>query len=341
MSIVSRRLCGSRRRYAAALAVAVTVLAGCSQQGLPQPSPRPSTEAVPVLSSGQLDTVIERVTDTVARADAAKDATLLATVADGPALAERTAAYTALAKNPELKLLAPVGAEQLQDVVPREQDWPRTAIVVTRQNAQDTLPQLLVLTQRAPRELYKLTADVPMLGGAQLPLTDPIRDGVGVRRAGDGSGLLMSPRAALDLYASVLTQGTSAPDATKITASSLTEVLLTSHEAQVKLLTVSCPNCFKVTTTVSNAGDLWAFDTADGGALVVGQLNENTTIEALNGFSTTLSPEAQALTGVQKITKQLTQTRMIMVGIYVPTSQSKDPISVVAGQNLITAATAS
>lgn len=329
------------KRLAVAMLAIAGLLAGCGEPALPQPSPRPTSETVPVLSSAQVDAALKQITETVTKADETRDAALLGTVAEGPALTMRTAAYSMLAKNPQLPLLSPIGAERLQDAVPTDQAWPRTVLVVTRVNDQDTLPKLLVLTQHSPRDQYKLNAAVAMIGGAQLPLTNTIRDGVAVRRVGDAADLTLSARAALDLYASVLTQGTTAPDAAKIAPSPLTDRIAQANGQTVNLLTVACPGCFTVTTSYSAPGTMWAFETADGGSLVVGEIIQETKIVSQNGYQTDLSPEVQALTGVQKITKESSETRVIMVGLSVPPSGADQAVQVVAGEERLTAATAS
>lgn len=316
-------------------------LAGCGDSTLPRPSPRPTSEVVPVLTSAQLSEVVTRVIEGIADADAKRDATALAQFADGPALTERAAAYSMLAKNPQLTVLTPIGAERLQDVVPQDGQWPRSLLTVTRRDAADTLPMLLVLTQHGPREQYKLTAYVPMIGGASLPRTAAIRDGVQTRRMGDGAGLKVAPRDALDLYAALLTSGPAVPRAELIGPSPLTEAIVKGQDETRNLLTVTCPGCFTVTIDNQSTGRLWTFDTTDAGALVIGEIDQQTAIAAQSGFVTDLGPEVQALAGVAKITKESQQTRTIMVALTVPPGKADGPVTVVGGSSVLISATAS
>lgn len=316
-------------------------LAACGQPGLPQPSARPTSEVVPVLTSSQLDAVITRVVDGVAAADASKDPAALAQFADGPALSGRTAAYTMLAKNPSLNVLRPIGDERLQDVIPLDGQWPRSLLTVTRRDDTDTLPMLLVLTQRSPREQYKLTASVPMVSGATLPRTAAVRDGVNTRRMGDRDGLTLAPREAADLYAAILTQGTGVPRADLFGPSPLTDAVLKQENDTRTLLTVTCPNCFTVSIDNRATGRLWTFGTLDEGALVIAEISQDTVIESKNGFTTDLGPEVQALAGISRITSKSTQSQQIVVALNIPPAESQTPATVVAGSSALVAATAS
>lgn len=328
-------------RLAGCALAALLALSACGEAPLPKPSPRPSNEVVPIVTSQQLDKAVKRVVDGVNAADAEKDAKALAKVADGPALAERTAAYAMLGKNPSLKLLTPLGQSRLQDVVPADQGWPRSVLVVTQVDPKDTLPQLLVLTQATPREEYKLSAYVPMIGGATLPDTAPIRDGVSVRRLGEANSLTMSPRSALNLFAaSVATTATptTVPGADQISKNALSDAITKAQHDDRQVLTVACKDCFEVDFQVAPTGRQWSFNTSDGGALVVGELQQKTTLVSQNGYTTPVSEQVKALSGAGQVTKRSTQTMMIMTGMYLPPATAKKPISVVAGQTMLVAA---
>lgn len=332
---------GGRGRFAAALTAGALLLAGCGDAALPTPQPRPTAETVPVLTGTQLGTIVDRVVTGVNAADGERDATALAQFSDGPALVQRSAAYTMLERNPQLSPLTPIGTERLQDVVPLEGQWPRALLTVTRRDDADSIPMLLVLTQQAPRDPYKLSAYVPMVSGAALPRTAPIRDGVQTRLLGAGGGLKMSPREAIDLYAAVLGQGAEVPGGDQISPSPLTDAVVRAQDDTRTLLTVTCPECFNVTIDDRATGRLWTFDTLDGGALLIGEISQDTAIVSEQGFVTDLGPEVQAMSGVARITNESTQNRMIMVAINIPSARAESQLTVVGGSSALISASAS
>lgn len=324
------------RRLLAALLAALT-LVGCASEVRPTPSPRPVEEVVPVLSSEQLDAIVTRIVTGLAAADEAKDPAQLAALLDGPALAMRTAAYTMMNKNPAIQAVTPIGVERLQDVVPARQDWPRSVLVVTRADKDDQVPELLVLTQRAPRDRYKLTAYVSMIGGATLPLTTPMREGVTLPRRADPTGLMVSPQSATSLYAQLLTQGPAMPDAAKFAPSPMTDAIFKAQDGDLNALAIACPNCFTVSITHTPTGPLWAFGTQDGGALVVSELSQVELMESQNSYQFTLGPEQQALAGIERVRVKGTFTRAEVFAFYIPPKGPKATVSVVGGTVMMVA----
>ena len=81
--------------------------------------------------------MVPAVVDQLAAADAALDPALLAPRVSGPAAEMRAAGYTVRRAMPEKGVLTPVGGERLVDVVPQEQEWPRTVMTVTQAAADD------------------------------------------------------------------------------------------------------------------------------------------------------------------------------------------------------------
>lgn len=332
---------GPRRRWWVAVAVLLlATVTGCSAVALPQPSPRPTSEVVPVLAGSQLDTILDRIVKGIAVADGRRDTELLAQYADGTVMSTRAARYEMLTKNPTLPGPTPVGGELLQAAVPTAADWPRSVLVVTRDGEADPLPELLVLTQRTPRAPYLLSAVMSMQPGATMPRTAPIRQGVTVRGIEDSTGVAMAPRQALDFYAAVLGQA-GPPGADRMAGSRLTDQIVGQQEDIRKRLTVDCAGCFEVTFSDHSTGVLWAFDDADGGTIVLGELAQDLTLVAHEGYQQPLPEDAQALSGISTVTKQMTQTRLILVALAIPAATSQEPIQVVAGQDWVTSVTAS
>ena len=251
---------------AAALATALlATLTACGSEPLPEPRPAAADEVVPVAGGGQLDTVLASVTAALEAADTTLDANALAGAVDGAALEERTGAYLMKTKVPDSSYALPLGPERLQDVAPSEQGWPCSLVTVTRASAEDQFPDLMLLTQASAREGYRLSAYAPMLPGATLPLTEPLRSGVPVPALDDAGDLLVSPVDAVTAYADVLTQGPASASAGAFADDSFRTQALTAQDAERAALTVTCKGCFTYAANHAARPDqIWAFGTQDG-----------------------------------------------------------------------------
>ncbi len=166
----------------------------------------------------------------------------------------------------------PLGTERLQDVVPAEQEWPRTVVTVTRQSEEDQAPDLLVLTQATARDPYQLVAYTEMAGGATLPLTGGTDQGVPALDPTAG-GLLREPATAMAAYADVLTKGTASASATLFEESTFTDDVLAVQDSTRKALSRRLrPLLHLRRLAPPQDGQIWSFGTEDGGALVVGAM---------------------------------------------------------------------
>ncbi len=309
----------ARRTWALVLASVALALAGCAEQPLPEPSPRPAQEIVPVATGDQIDAVLERVGSTLAPADESLDPEALAAAVDGPALAQRTGAYLVQQRDPTQEFAVGLGTKRLQDVVPADQGWPRTLLTVTRSTPQDEAPDLMLLTQAAARAPFMLTAYTEMSGGTTLPLTEPIRDGVAVRAGDDGKGLALSPVEAVQGYADVLTKGSASPSAATFAESAFTQNMVKVQDDARRALTVDCEGCFGYEAThAPQADQLWAFSTQDGGALVMAAMDARMKITANEGYKTDLQAEFKAVSGATTITKVGEFAHIEVVALYIP-----------------------
>lgn len=331
-------------RLAAVVAVAAcTVLAGCSQEPLPSPSPRPTNEVVPVLGGDQIDRILGRIVPQIQAADDAKDAALLGPVLHGPAMAGRSAAYTLATRDAALPMPAPIGADRQSAAVPASQEWPRTVLVVTRAGAEDPLPELLLLTQASARDQYKLTAYASMIPRATFPLPEPVRTGVEVVAPEDGEGLAMSPQDAVAAYAKALTEGSASPELEKFSGSPMTDAVFKSQdESREQLTGAACPDCFTVNFThTPNPANLWAFRTQDGGALVLATIDSSTVMSSNGGAQVTLSQDLRALSGVPVLSTTGTFVYQETVGLFIPPAGPRATISPIAFDRVPISATIS
>ena len=149
-----------------------------------------------------LDPVLDPAAD-----PATVDLTALATRVGGPELALRTAARTVAAAG---ATPPPTGGaddlDAITSVLPRQEGFPRWFATVTAPGA-DQAPSLVVLRSPSAREPYVVWATPSLLPGASLPTLAAPAGGVAAVPAGETVNLPLSPRAAAEHYAEVLTDG--------------------------------------------------------------------------------------------------------------------------------------
>lgn len=326
------------RRCLAGVAAAalLATLAGCAEVVLPQPRPASAEEHVPVAGGSQLDTVLTSVTTSLETADEAQAADSLAPTVEGAALEQRTGSYLMKSKVPDSAYAIPLGSERLQDLVPVEQGWPRSVLTVTRATAEDEFPDLMLLTQKGPREGYKLSAYAPMLPGAELPLTEPLKVGVPVPALDDAGELVMSPNDAVAAYADVLSKGAASPSAASFGEDSFRTQVLTAQDSERKALTAACKGCFTYSAAHAvRPEQVWAFGTQDGGAMVMAAMTGSNSFKvAIEGSKANLHPEYAALAGTKTAKTRGDFTYVEVVGMYIPPASTEGTVQVLAGQRV-------
>lgn len=316
----------------AAVFAACALLAGCGEQPLPSPSPRPTTEVVPVLNGDQADRILERVVPAVSAADAAKSTDQLRPVLDGPALAARDGAYKLSAKDAALPMPVRIGGDRLSIVVPARQEWPRTVGMVTRFDADDKQPEVLLFTQASAREQYKLTAYAPMISRATFPTMPAPRNGTEVVAADDAEGLVMAPQDAVAAYATYLSEGAASAQKDKFSASAMTDAIIKMQtDSQAALSGPGCPDCFtlKITRT-PNPEQMWSFRTQDGGVFVLAVIQNSTVMTSNGGSQITLAQELRALSGQPSLASTGTFGYQETVGLFIPPGGPRATISPIA-----------
>lgn len=332
-----------RRPGVATLAlVTVLALAGCAEEPLPQPRPQQDAAPVPVVDAGQLDTVLQGVVDTLAAGDAALDPGALAPRVDGPALAMRTAGYTVRRALPDRGVITAVGAERLLDVVPAEQGWPRPVMTVTRTAGDDVVPELVLLTQQAPRDPYRMTAWVSLHPGVTVPEVAPATQGVPVLPSDEAGTLAVASTDVLARYADVLTTGPGSQFAAGFAEDPFRTQVLAEQELERQGATVTCPGCFSYTVThTPRADSIWALGTADGGAIVIGALDSTRSLTvAAAGAKQPLLEDYAVLSGRSEALSTATFTSVEIVAFAVPPAGSIDPVQVLGSERALTAAAA-
>lgn len=319
-------------------ALAAVTLLGLAACANPVPEPMPDAAPAvppPALTVGQSTRVLDQVGEVLSEADAALDPAQLDARLSGPALAIRTAEYTrATATNGERPpVTLPMTAQTT--IVPDTDVWPRTQMVVTEQPDDLQAPLLLVLEQTAPREPYRLWGWARLGPSVQMPATAEPTDG-SEPVAPDDDSLLLTPTEAIAQYADVLTNGDASEHAGTFPADFFRTALTEArNQTQASLQEVA---------TVAEAvapvdGEVTALRTADGGAIVVGELSTVTTVTLSQGSITLSDPFDSALAGTDSVSTNLVRTWTDVVALYVPPAGGDEQVQVLAAEHARTSVT--
>jgi len=326
-----------RRAVPAALALAL--LAGCSTP-LPQPAPEPTPPVAPAATTvAQSTDVLGQLGEVLSTADATLDPAALGPRVTGPALATRTAEYVRANATGGAKPPTVLPTDEQVLIVPQTTAWPRTQLVVTEQPDDLQAPRILVLQQAAPREQYKLWGWARMAPGVSMPPTAEPATGSAVL-APDAQGLVVTPADAFVQYADVLANGTASPYAATFAADPFRAAIEAARAAMV----AGVESAASATETYTpDAAPVVALATADGGAIVVGQLTtvSTVTLTVAGGTIPIQDPFYAALTGAQSAGSSFARTYTDVLVMYVPPADSGAPVQVLAAEHAVTGASAS
>ncbi len=230
----------------------------------PPSSAAPASLAGPVLLDTQFTRILDAVTNTVTTGDAAKDAKQLTSRVEGSALEIRTGNYQIRSQVASYPEITPVASKLLTKVISTDRSWPRAVMAVT-QGDKNPVPQLLTLVQASARENYKLTSATPLLPGQTFPNVE--KNGSATVTADSKDDLQLSPHEALAALGDRLTKKDSQWK-DKISDSPYISDVASYQDEIVK---ASPDGTFTFAhALVANSG--YAFKTADGGSIVVGNL---------------------------------------------------------------------
>jgi hypothetical protein len=246
--------------------------------------------AFPIVTDSQLERILERVSEATTKGDQSRDPDPLRPRVQGQALEMRAENYLNLKASSRVDPADPLAASPvLSALAVSDPAFPRTIVAVTEGRANAT-PQIMVLRQPSAREQYKLITTTPMTPGAQMPAGTLGDTSVQQIALDDGSGLVMSPAAALGGLARYLTVAGD-PAGERFHDNPYIDSV---HEYQDDIETES-PDA-KVSRsreTLDDAG--LAVRLPDGSALVVGHYDARTTIapreEGARVFTSELAAE--------------------------------------------------
>ncbi|WP_307720314.1 hypothetical protein, partial [Cellulomonas algicola] len=319
--------------------VALAVLAGCAAPPS-EPAPDPAPAVAPAATTvAQSTDVLGDLGEVLSTADAALDPAALAPRVTGPALATRTAEYVRSGVTGGAKPPTVLPTDEQVLIVPQTTQWPRTQLVVTEQPDDLQAPRILVLQQAAPREQYKLWGWARMAPGVSMPATAEPSTGSAVL-APDAQGLVVTPADALAQYADVLANGAGSAYA----ATFAPDPFRAAIEAARAAMVAGVESAASATETYTpDAAPVVALATADGGAIVVGQMTtvSTVTLTVAGGTIPIQDPFYAALTGTQSAATAFARTYTDVLVMYVPPADSGAPVQVLAAEHAVTAASAS
>ncbi|HEY8294768.1 MAG TPA: hypothetical protein VIG41_05475, partial [Micrococcaceae bacterium] len=297
----------------------------------PPSSAAPSAPAAPVLLDSQFTRILDAVTNTVTTGDAAKDAKQLTSRVDGSALEIRTGNYQVRSQVASYPEITPVASKLLTKVISTGRSWPRAVMAVT-QGDKNPVPQLLTLVQASARENYKLTSATPLLPGQTFPNVE--KSGSGTVAADSKDALQLSPHEALAALGDRLTKKDSQWK-DKISDSPYISDVSSYQDEIVK----ASPDGSFTFAHALVANSSYAFKTADGGSIVVGNLaftvdgTPKTTGAKLN-----VADDAAVFSGGKETSTGMQLNFGEPVVLYVPANGSKNPMTLLAATRGLTGA---
>ncbi len=173
--VAPRRGRRSVRNFVAVTSAGITLslLTGCTQSPtLATPSPDSTSDQVDQVSllGSQINRIIADVAIVAADADAANDKRILNERFTGPALQVRDVNYQLRQKNKRIAALPAIVGKPIKFSLPAATEvWPRQLMVVTDEDGEAALPQMLVLQQDNPRSNYKVWFTSRLMPGAKIP----------------------------------------------------------------------------------------------------------------------------------------------------------------------------
>lgn len=327
-----------------ALLTGSLLFAGCSADAWPQleststPSPSPTIvdvedQQAPAVTEAQAGQILERISQTVAQADANLNADLAATRLGGAALAERRANYTLRTKFSDYPAIPAIPAGSLQIVLPQAFDgWPRTVLgVVQSDDAGATTSKIMMMTQDDPWANYKVVYTGDLGASTELPSLAPHYIGA-AQVPPDSSFLVVAPDELAAAYADVLDKGSSSTHAGLFdeAGDKFAQNVASDRQSRLDQFNQTATNTATLTFAASAGSEApLALSTLESGAIVAVTVHETDTVTPANSdvvIKLDGNREVQGLTGVTESATGVSSTFADQLFFYVPAQGSTDKI---------------
>ncbi|MDR2082841.1 MAG: hypothetical protein LBP35_04415 [Candidatus Ancillula trichonymphae] len=310
------------------ITILVLFLAGCTE-----PVPKVVTylnSTSPALTVNQEARIRSKILEVVQNADTSGDTSALSTRVTGPALDLRNIQLLikrATGKvDPNLQI--PDTAEQV--IITNNLTWPRDVFVITNTTQDQQTERLLVIDQNSVREDYKLWGLVRLFTGVSLPSFEVANIGSGYI-APDDITLSFSPEKALQAYSSLLQSGAAPDDTQNFADDPLHQEIRTATASAASELGQLAGS--QTQTFIARKDRVRAIRSAEGGALLVGQIDSAWTRNTGNGACATAASDAErAILGSRIPTSSITVNYINIVAIYIPPKTSGVQMKVVGAE---------
>ncbi|MBN9607374.1 MAG: hypothetical protein J0G30_12265 [Actinomycetales bacterium] len=319
----------SRRALGAgsALLLAVVLLGGCTSVGAPEPASAsdPAVDAAVAdlpavaVTVPQFRHILTEAVATIDEADQKRDASLAAERLAGPALAERTAFYTAVSRDSSIEAPHPIPDDNVRIMVPEQRDsWPRTVFAVVQSNDATDPYFGLVLIQDTPRDNYLVHYAVQLEPEADIPGLAPPSIG-SPRVAADNKLGVVAPEELADDYGDLLINGEDSPAYDLFDPENDTLRTAIGQQAKNDQRAKLPSTASLVFSHQQGDGEVVSFGTVDGGQLVATQLYDIETIRpAEQGAAINPSGAVAALSGKTQTTSGIVATYGVQLLFYLP-----------------------
>ena len=333
-----RRATRTRRRFGiVALPVLASIaLTGCGPQYWPsaEPSetatPTPTTleETLPqvALTENQFTRVLEHTRDIVADADDQLFIEHAAHRVAGPALEARRTNYVVRSENPELPALQGIADGDVQLLLPQQTEtWPRTVMAVVGWQDGARAQSALVFQQADARSNYRLTYQMSLASGVQLPAV--ASPSIGAASLGDETPLLQHmPSEITGGYADMLIKGDGSDYASwfQEDGDALREQFGRAWKDEQRELPEYELSDLSWSWTDDEQAPLMLV-TNDGGALIATSFNETQrTTPSEEGVEISTADGAGILAGVESSTSGIETTYQLQVLFAVPPADAPE-----------------
>lgn len=323
-----------RHRVLAAISVLAVLLTmvsltGCGNASL-QPDVKFDSTPVPDLTEAQEKRIRGSIIDTLDHADKTKNAADLNPRVTGPAYEVRSSELQIAASTGKLDPRTTIPRDLAQTVIPTTSGWPRSVFSITANTSDQQSKRLMVMRQSEARSNYQLWGVVRLFPSVTLPKFAIPSIGSQMGEA-DDSGLVTTPKQAVQQYADLLTHGSQskydkrfADDHFRDDLSKLSQTVQEGMERN---------NGSQSQVFTPKPGAIYVMRSADGGDLVMAQIDSQWTRQAGEGReSQTASDEEKVLFGGGKATSTMRVTYVNVVALYVPAADSGQKVTAVGAE---------
>lgn len=333
-----RQLTRGKKALIAVPAVGLSALlfTGCTADAWPQfaatPTPSasesivvPQDQGSPAVTQAQAERILTRVSEQVAKADAAKDPAAAAVRLTDSALAARETDYK-LRDVAGHTALGPLPDKPVKVILPEAYDgWPRTFFAVI-----ETGDVILSVTQEDPWSPYKVTNEAELVSQASLNLAPTYVGAIAIDP--DSPFLAMAPNKVAAAYADILTNGDSSPFAAQFdsTNDSFRKLVADNRAARLQSFNQTGAQTGTLSFAASAGPDTpISLATLDSGAIVALTVHESDTVKPTNSDAVIKldnNPIVQTLTGVGQSSTGFTTTFVDQLFFFVPSQSSNKRI---------------